>query len=158
VMIQDAQVTVAPSHMVRLAEVYPNLCYVKEEAADAGHRISEIVRLRPAMRILSGGSYLLDDLARGAQGAIPGSIGVADLSCAYERYMAGDLAGARAAYDHFTPLSFYRRQFPLLASKEVLRRLGVFKAARLREPSNECMDEQDQRELSAIMEHMGPPY
>jgi len=158
VMIQDAQVTIAPAQMVRLAEMHPNLCYVKEEAADAGHRISEIKRLRPAMRILSGGSYLLDDLARGAQGAIPGSIGVADLSRAYDCYVAGDLAGARAAYDHFTPLSFFRRQFPLLCSKEVLRRLGVFKAAHLREPANERMDEQDQRELSAIMERMGPPY
>ncbi len=144
--------------MVRLAEMHANLCYVKEEAADAGHRISEIKRLRPTMRILSGGSFLLDDLGRGAQGAIPGSIGVADLSRAYDLYMAGDPAGARAAYDHFMPLSFYRRQFPLLASKEVLRRLGVFKAAHLREPSNERMDEQDQRELSAIMERMGPPY
>jgi len=158
VMIQDALTTIAPAQMVRLAELYPNLCYVKEEAADAGHRISEIKRLRPAMRILSGGSYLLDDLARGAQGAIPGSIGVADLSRAYDLYVAGDLAGARAAYDHFTPLSFFRRQFPLLASKEVLRRLGVFKVACLREPSNEGMDEHDQRELTAIMERMGPPY
>ena len=65
---------------------------------------------------------------------------------------------ARTAFDHFTPLSFFRRQFPLLASKEVLRRIGVFKAAHMRQPDTSRMDEQDLRELSAIMERMGPPY
>ena len=159
IMVQDAQVSVVPGQIVRLAEAFPNVCYAKEEAPlEAGHRIAELKRLRPALKVLSGGSYLLDDLARGAQGAIPGSVGVADLATAYERYVAGDLAGARAAFDHFTPLSFWRRQFPLLGAKEVLRRLGVFKAAHLREPGGERLDEHDHRELSAMMERMGPPY
>lgn len=159
IMVQDARVSVSPAQVLRLAESFPNVCYVKEEAPlDSGHRISEIKRLKPELKVLSGGSYLLDDLARGAQGAIPGSVGVADLSRAYDLYTAGDLEGAGAAYDHFTPLSFFRRQFSLLAAKEVLRMLGVFKVACLREPVDQFMDEQDQRELSALMERMGPPY
>jgi dihydrodipicolinate synthase/N-acetylneuraminate lyase len=159
IMVQDAQVSVPPAQMVRLAEAFPNVCYAKEEAPlECGHRISEIKRLRPMMMVLSGGSYLLDDLARGAQGAIPGSIGVADLSHAYDLWNAGDQAGARAAFDHFTPLSFWRRQFPLLGAKEVLRRLGVFKAAHLRQPANDRLDEEDHRGLSALMERMGRPY
>ncbi|MBC7236695.1 MAG: dihydrodipicolinate synthase family protein [Chloroflexi bacterium] len=158
VMVQDARISVAPAQIVRLAQTFANVCYAKEEAADSGHRISEMKRLRPELKVLSGGSYLLDDLARGAQGAIPGSVGVADLSRAYDLYMAGDLEGARAAYDHFTPLSFWRRQFGLIGAKEVLRRLGIFKVACLREPVDQYLDEQDHRELSIIMEHMGPPY
>jgi dihydrodipicolinate synthase/N-acetylneuraminate lyase len=159
IMVQDANISVAPAQVVRLAEAFENVCYLKEEAPlDSGHRISEVKRLRPQIKVLSGGSYLLDDLARGAQGAIPGSVGVADLSRAYDLYIAGDLEGARAAYDHFTPLSFWRRQFSLLGAKEVLRRLGVFKAAYLREPSGQRLDDQDHHELSAIMERMGPPY
>jgi 4-hydroxy-tetrahydrodipicolinate synthase len=159
VMVQDAQVSVPPRQQVALAEAFPNICYSKEEAPlEAGHRISELRRLRPEMRILSGGARLLEDLARGAQGAIPGSLGCADLSLAYDRFVAGDVAGARAAFDHFTPLSFWRQPFPLLGTKEVLRRLGIFKAAHLREPAGEVLDEQDQRELMAIMERMGEPY
>ncbi len=159
VMVQDAQVSVAPAQVARLAEHFPNVSYAKEEAPlDAGHRISELKRLRPELNVLSGGSYLLDDLARGAQGAIPGSVGVGDLARAYDLWMAGDHAGARAAFDHFTPLSFFRRQFPLLCAKEVLRRIGVFKAAHLRQPDASHMDEQDMRELSAVMERMGPPF
>ena len=159
VMVQDAEVSVAPAMMARLADEIPGVRYAKEEAPlESGHRVSELKRLRPDLNVLSGGSYLLDDLARGAQGAIPGSIGVADLARAYDRWVAGDRAGAREAFDHFTPLSFFRRQFPLLCAKEVLRRVGVFKAAHLREPGGQTMDEQDHRELTTIMERMGPPY
>ncbi len=159
ILIQDALVVVPPAQIARLGAAHPNLRWVKEEALDSGHRITELrQRCTAGVTIMSGGSYLLDDLARGAVGAIPGSIGVGDLARAYNDYVAGDLATARAAYDHFLPLSFWRRQFPLLASKEVLRRIEVFSAAHLREPAGEILDDRDHRELSAIMETMGPPY
>jgi 4-hydroxy-tetrahydrodipicolinate synthase len=159
IMVQDAQVSVAPAQVAQLAERFPNVCYAKEEAPlESGHRVSELKRLRPELNVLSGGSYLLDDLARGAQGAIPGSVGVGDLSRAYDLWTAGDGDGARAAFDHFTPLSFFRRQFPLLCAKEVLRRIGVIKAAHLREPGGQMLDEQDHRELTILMERMGPPF
>jgi 4-hydroxy-tetrahydrodipicolinate synthase len=159
VLIQDANVTVPISLIAELGREKANLRWVKEEAVDSGHRITELRATSDAgISIMSGGSYLLDDLARGAIGAIPGSIGVADLARAYDRYVAGDLVGARAAFDHFLPLSYWRRQFPLLAAKEVLRRAGVFKAAHLREPSSERLDAQDHRELDAILEKMGPPF
>jgi 4-hydroxy-tetrahydrodipicolinate synthase len=160
VMVQDAEVSVTPAMMAHLVEKIPGVRYAKEEAQlESGHRISEIIRLTEGrMTVLSGGSYLLDDLERGARGAIPGSIGVADLARAYDLWRAGDRAGARAAYNHFTPLSFFRRQFPLLASKEVLRRQGVFSAAHMREPANQVLDARDLEELTAVMEAMGPPY
>jgi 4-hydroxy-tetrahydrodipicolinate synthase len=159
ILIQDAQVVVPMGVIARLGEEFPNLRWVKEETVDSGHRIGELRRACSAgVTILSGGGYLLDELARGAVGAIPGSIGVADLAQAHERFTAGDVAGARAAFNHFLPLAFWRRQFPLLGAKEVLRRLGVIRAAHLRQPSAEYLDEQDHRELSAIMEAMGSPY
>jgi 4-hydroxy-tetrahydrodipicolinate synthase len=159
VLIQDAQVVVPPTVIAQLGEEFPNLRWVKEEATDSGHRITELQRLcKAGVTIMSGGSYLLDDLARGAVGAIPGSVGVGDLVRAYNLFAAGDLTGARAAYNHFLPLSFFRKQFPLAASKEVLRRIGVIKNAHLREPKDQILDEQDLRELAAIMETMGPPY
>ena len=85
VMVQDALVSVSPQQIARLIEEVPNIQYVKEEAPrETGHRITTLRSLIPGVKILSGGSYLLNDLARGAQGAIPGSIGVADLSRAYD--------------------------------------------------------------------------
>ncbi len=159
ILIQDAQVVVPTGMIAGFGEDFPNLRWVKEEAVDSGHRIGELKRVCSAgVTIMSGGGYLLDELARGAVGAIPGSIGVADLATAYERFTAGDVAGARAAFNHFLPLSYWRRQFPLLGAKEVLRRLGVIRAAHVRHPTNEYLDDQDHRELSAIMEAMGSPY
>lgn len=160
IFIQDAQVSVGPALVAQLADVAANLRYLKEESPnESGHRISEVLELtQGGVTVLSGGSHLLDDLARGAVGAIPGSIGVADLVTAYERYRQGDYAGARAAFNHFLPLSFWRRQFPLLGAKEVLRRLRIIKGAYLREPADQYLDETDHRELSAILETMGPPY
>lgn len=160
IMVQDAETSVVPAQVARLAEAIPLVQYVKEEAPlESGHRISEVLRLTEGrVTVLSGGSYLLDDLARGAAGAIPGSIGCADLALAYDRWRAGDQAGARHAFDHFTPLSFFRRPFPLLAAKEVLRRQGVFSAAHLRQPAQHRMDDRDREELAAVMVAMGPPY
>lgn len=159
VIVQDALIPLAPPQIARLAELFPSIRYVKEEAPQqTGHRVSEIKQLIPEMRVLSGGSYLLSDLARGAQGAIPGSIGVADLCRAYEYTIAGDYQSARTVFDHFTPLSFWRQPFPLLGAKEVLRRIGVFTVACLREPCGEMLDAHDHYELSCLMEQMGSPY
>ncbi|MGI8856670.1 MAG: dihydrodipicolinate synthase family protein [Thermomicrobiales bacterium] len=159
VIVQDALISLSPERIARLAGAFDAIRYVKEEAPrETGHRITALKGLIPGVKVLSGGAHLLDDLARGAQGAIPGSIGVADLCRAYECSVAGDDGTACAAFDHFTPLSFWRQQFPLLGAKEVLRRIGIFKAARLREPCDEMMDEHDHRELSRLMERMGPPY
>lgn len=160
VMVQDAEVSVPPALIARLADEIPGVRYAKEEAPlESGHRVSEILRLTEGrVRVFSGGSYLLDDLARGAIGAIPGSIGVADLARAFDLWRVGDPIAARRAFDHFTPLSFFRRPFPLLAAKEVLRRQGVFRQAHLREPVSHSMDERDLEELTIIMNTMGPPY
>jgi 4-hydroxy-tetrahydrodipicolinate synthase len=158
-ILQDAQITVAPGDIATLAAELPTLQYVKEEAADSGHRITALRRLAgDRLGILSGGSYLLDDLARGAQGAIPGSVGVADLARAYTCFQGGDEVAARASFNHFLPLSFWRRQFPLLGAKEVLRRQGIFKVAALREPGGQALDEHDHQELSALLQAMGPPF
>jgi dihydrodipicolinate synthase/N-acetylneuraminate lyase len=101
---------------------------------------------------------LLSDLDRGAVGAIPGSIGVADLATAYERFVAGDREGARRAFNHFAPLSAWRRQFGTAGAKEVLRRLGVIESTRVRRSGGRAMDMYDLRELDEIMATQGPPF
>lgn len=159
-ILQDAEITVEPCDIVTLANHLPSIRYVKEEARGSGHRISALRKLAgDRLGILSGGAHLLDELERGALGAIPGSVGVADLVRAYECHRSGDRERARAAFDHFLPLSFWRSQFPRLGAKEVLRRRGIFRSACLRAPAEAPpLDEYDHRELSALMEAMGEPY
>lgn len=161
IFIQHAGIPFSPQLLAQITAECPNVCYIKEESARSGHMITQTLALTgPRVRIFSGGSYLLDDLARGAVGAIPGSICAADLARAFDLFMVGDHGGARQIFHHALPLLYWRRQNPLMAAKEVLRRLGVIKVAYLREkpPGWEPLDEYDHRELTAIMEAMGPPY
>jgi dihydrodipicolinate synthase/N-acetylneuraminate lyase len=159
VMVQEVANPIPPETIVAIHERCPNVLYVKEEAPDTGHRITALLEASGgALHILSGGANLLDDLGRGAVGAIPGSIGVADLATAYARHAAGDRAGARLAFNHFLPLSHWRRQFGLIGAKEVLRRLGVIEGAYLRPPAEQRLDAHDLRELDEIMALQGPPF
>jgi len=159
IMVQEVANPLPPETIVAIHERCPNVLYVKEEAPDTGHRITALLEASDGrLRILSGGVNLLDDLARGAVGAIPGSIGVADLATAYVRHMEGDRIGARLAFNHFLPLSHWRRQFGLIGAKEVLRRLGVIAGAYLRPPAGQHLDAHDLRELDEIMARQGPPF
>ncbi|MDQ3703018.1 MAG: dihydrodipicolinate synthase family protein [Chloroflexota bacterium] len=169
IMVQEVAQPIPPQLIVEIHRRCPNVRYVKEEAPDTGHRITALHGASfhgasfhgagdAGLEVFSGGANLLDDLARGAVGAIPGSIGVADLATAYDRHVQGDRSGARQAFNHFLPLSHWRRQFGMLGAKEVLRRLGVIEGAYLRPPAGQHLDAHDLRELDEIMAVSGPPF
>jgi dihydrodipicolinate synthase/N-acetylneuraminate lyase len=159
IMVQEVSNPIPAEVVVETYERCPNVSYVKEEAPDAGHRTTRLLELSDGkLRIFTGGANPVGELERGAIGAIPGSIGVADLSAAFDRFVAGDVEGARRAWHHFLPLSHWRRQFGTLGAKEVLRRLGVIEGAYLRPPADQSLDEHDLRELDEIMAIQGPPF
>jgi 4-hydroxy-tetrahydrodipicolinate synthase len=159
IMVQEVSHPIPPETIVEIFQRCPNVSYVKEEAPDAGRRTTKLLELSEnKLRILTGGANPVGEFERGAIGAIPGSIGVADLATAWNCYAAGDVDGAWRAWFHFLPLSHWRRQFGPLGAKEVLRRLGVIDQAFLRPPSDTTLDAHDLRELDEIMALQGPPY
>jgi dihydrodipicolinate synthase/N-acetylneuraminate lyase len=159
IFVQHAGIPVGTAQVVDLARRFENIRYVKEESAQASHRVSEWVeRSEGRLRVFSGGAHLVEDLNRGAVGAIPGSAGVADLAAAYEAHRRGDLAEAYRRREHFLPLSHWRSPSAILRTKELLRRLGVIKAARLRDGPADGLDATDHEELTRLMDRMGPPY
>lgn len=160
VIVQHFTIPVPPKVMVELTQEYENIKYIKEEAPEnSSHVISEVMQLSGGKaKVFSAGVYFPDELARGVIGAIPACVGAADLVTCYNLFQQGDLEGARRAYTHIVPLLYARRPNPYLWAKEVLRRQGIFKAAYLREPAGMELDEQDKREIAAIMEFIGPPY
>jgi 4-hydroxy-tetrahydrodipicolinate synthase len=152
VMVQEKAQPLPPETIAVLNERCPNVRYVKEEAADTGHRITALLAaVGERVGVFSAGLNLIDELARGAAGAIPGSVGVADLSRAYDLIARGETAAARRAFYRFLPLSHWRRPFPHAGAKEVLRREGVFKAAHMRPPTDQTLDERDLRELDEVL-------
>ena len=159
IMVQEVSNPIPSEVVVEVFEQCPNVSFVKEEAPDAGRRTTKLLELSGGrLRILTGGANPVGEFERGAIGAIPGSIGVADLSTAFNCFAAGDVEGAWRAWFHFLPLSHWRRQFGPLGAKEVLRRLGVIEGAYLRPPADQRLDENDLRELDEIMALQGPPY
>lgn len=159
IIVHTLNVPIAMPQLYDLIRKFPNITHIKEETLNiAGHAISEILRLSDGkVQVFSGSMHLLDELARGAVGAIPGSICVADQVRAYQLFRSGDHKGARQAYNHVVPIIFARNQAYLAWGKEILRRQGIFKTAYVREP-NQIMDEYDHTELTAIMDSVGPPF
>lgn len=159
IIVHTLKVPFAMVQLYDLIREFPNITHIKEETPEvAGHAISEILRLSDGkVQVFSGSMHLLDELARGAVGAIPGSICVADQVRAYDLFTSGDHKGARHTHNHVVPLIFARNQAYLAWGKEILRRQGIFKTAFVREPG-QMMDEYDQRELTAIMDSIGPPF
>jgi len=121
------------------------LLYAKEEAPLSPATGLEAEAAAARVNVLSGGSYLLDDLARGAQGAIPGRSASADLARAFD-------SGRPATTTAPRPFDTSRRcrlpaPVPLLCAKEVARR-SASSAATCASRAAQRLDEQDHRELT----------
>ncbi len=157
-MLQNSPL--APIGLDELLEAaeHPNVCYVKEESLNAGQMLSALRERAPELGVYTGGKNPIEDVARGARGGIPGSVGVADLVACHAAARADDQAEARRRYLHVAPLLFAIRANPLSLAKEILRRLGVIQHAGTRSPNARPLDDGDQIELGALMQALGPPY
>ena len=159
-MVQEVGEGMPLRVLAELADELDSFRYVKEEAHHTGHRITRLLGMTDRLAILSGGMTILDDLARGAVGAIPGSCGVGAYSRIFDLYTEGCRDEARREYHRILPLLHWRgRVNHLQATKAVLCRKGVFKNDRVREqPNLEPLDDVDRQELDLILRAIGPPY
>ena len=92
----------------------------------------------------------MDELARGAIGAMPACELTEVHVRIYERFRAGDVAGARALYDRTLPLLTFQAVFRMDMTKEVLRRRGLIGAAHVRVGAVP-LDSGDHAELDALL-------
>ncbi|MBM4438326.1 MAG: dihydrodipicolinate synthase family protein [Actinobacteria bacterium] len=158
VMIQNTPSAPLSADLIARAASHQNIRYVKEESTHAGHMVTAVQALRPDLRLFTGGKNPVADLARGAVGGIPGSVGVADLAACHNAAVRNDLAEARQRLNHVAPLLLAIASNPLAWAKEILRRLGVIAHAGTISPHARGLDAADQAELTAVMDSMGPPY
>ncbi len=99
--------------------------------------------------------HLPQELARGADGAM---VGVAYTDLIVEicrRYFTGETEAASDLYDALLPLIRHENQGPfgLAVRKEILRRRGALKEARLRYPGAE-LEAEDLAELDVLMDRL----
>ena len=110
-------------------------------------------RISPkSVGVLGGGGarYLVDELKRGAHGAMP-AVELTDLHVAiWDAWRAGDEARARSLYTLSLPLLIQQAVFRMRLTKEVLRLRGVLAHTGVRDPLPE-LDDGDRAEIATLV-------
>ena len=143
-----------PDVIKKLIDEVPQIAYVKEETAPGGQRITKVLTDPPAaLKGVfggAGGRYIMDELNRGAIGAMP-ACEVTELHVRiFDTYQSGDVDGARALYNRSLPLLTFQAVFRMDMTKEVLKRRGIIDSAHVR-VGPVALDELDQAELSVLL-------
>jgi len=160
VMLQDADFTGAglPAKLfVELAERCPNFRFAKLEVLLPGSKCAEIIHLSGGkLQVLYGlgGVAMMDGLAHGATGMMPGSALVEVYAKIFRLYGAGQVDQARALFHRLLPYLVFALQHLELAvgiEKRVLYRRGVFPSDRLREPTLH-LDNDYQKQMDELVD------
>ena len=162
VMLQDADFTGAglPAGLiVDLAERCPNLKFVKLENILAGAKCSEIIRRSGGgVQVLYGmaGIALLDGLAHGAIGVMPGPGFIEAYVRVFELYGEGRISEAKALFYRMQPyitFSVQHLELVIRMDKRGLVRRGIFSSDRVREPTL-SFDAEYQKQMDELIELM----
>jgi len=140
-----------------LVEANPAITYTKEETLPSGPvitalRAREILQLKG---VLGGGGarYLIDELNRGALGALP-AVELTDLHVAiYEAHMAGDFDRARELYRYSLPLLGCQMIYRMRLTKYVLKQRGITDRLHVRAPLPE-LDEFTRQDIDTMVEDL----
>ena len=144
--------------IVQLVAEIPSITYIKEENPPTGPKISQIVReLGGRVSVISGngGKRILNDLARGVVGCMPGSVAVAGLVQVYEAYVCGDIDRAYDVFERIYRVIWFNSEHYGPATPEILRRKGIFPTNYVRPPCAPPLDNVDHQELARLMARAG---
>ena len=147
-----------PSLIVKLLAAIPAIGYVKEECLPSGARITSLLGDAPATLIGvfggAGGRYIMGELARGITGCMPSCECTEIHAAILGAYRRGQEAQARAIFDQLVPLLNFVSVFRAAGVKEVLHQRGIIDCARHRGARIPALDDDDRRELAALIANM----
>ena len=141
----------------RIVAACPAIRYVKEEALPSGPRISAIREAAPEhlVGVIGGGGarYLIDEMNRGAIGAMPAAE-ITDLHVKmWNAYQSGNESEARQLYMQTLPLLIIQFLYRMRLTKYVLTKRGIFSNTHVRATLPE-FDSFDEEELNAQLESL----
>jgi 4-hydroxy-tetrahydrodipicolinate synthase len=162
VFVQNASPSLSPAMLGRLLREVEHVCYIKEEAAPSAHNISAVLSTAGAecWGVFGGalGRWMLSEMRRGACGFMPAAE-VPDVYVqVWDAFQAGDEPRARALFNRLLPLINFEMLLGMQVCKEVLVRRGVIRTARMRTPGSVPLDDDDRRELDAILAELAPLF
>ena len=161
IMLQNAPapmgIGLSLEKVAELARAVDGIRYVKEEAPPSGQRITRLTELAgDSLRAVFGGAgarYVIDELARGAQGTMP-ACEITELHVEMvDRFHRNDEAGARDLFERTLPLLNMQAIFRWRLTKEVLRRRGLIESTFVRAAGPE-LDRHDRAELAALLSRL----
>ena len=140
-----------------LVEANPAITYTKEETLPSGPvitvlRAKEIPQLKG---VLGGGGarYIIDELNRGALGALP-AVELTDLHVAiYEAHTAGAFERARELYRYSLPLLGCQMIYRMRMTKYVLKQRGITDRLRVRASLPE-LDKFTRQDIDTMVEDL----
>jgi 4-hydroxy-tetrahydrodipicolinate synthase len=140
--------------IIEIAAGIPAITYVKEETLPSGPAITAMrAAAIPSVQGVFGGGgarYIIDELDRGACGAMP-AVELTDLHVAlWSAYVAGDRAQARRLYRRSLPLLVAQAIYRMRLTKHVLAQRGIADARHVRAPLPE-LDALAQRDVDTML-------
>ena len=147
--------------VARMCRELPHVEYIKEETLPEPRQISAtLAAAGDACKGVFGGQggiYMLDELRRGSHGNMPACQATDVQVQIWDKWIAGDQAGARRLFNQLLPLINYERLYGVAVYKEVLYRRGVIASRACRAPGK-GLDADDLAELDAIMVDVEPLF
>ncbi|HJZ50056.1 MAG TPA: dihydrodipicolinate synthase family protein [Roseiflexaceae bacterium] len=162
VVVQNAAPGLSPDFLIRLLREVEQIRYIKEEASPSAHNLSAVMRATGDRcdGIFGGafGRWMLSELRRGACGFMPAAEVVDVYVQVWDAFESGDEASARRIFNQILPLINLLMLLGLRVSKEVLARRGIFHTTLMRWTGALALDDDDQRELDAILDGLRPYF
>ena len=162
VVVQDypaeSGVHMTPEFVARLNAELARARYLKLEDPPTPPKVTRILALTgDDMSIFGGlgGSFLFEELSRGATGTMTGFAYPEVLVDIYNRMQAGDRDGAREIFNKWIPLIRYENQpgIGLSVRKHIMMRRGLLDSAHIR-PPGPSIDKPTQMELDELLGSM----
>ncbi len=147
--------------MASLARSNASITYIKEETLPSGPAITALLgESIPHVKGVFGGGgarYIIDELDRGASGAMP-AVELTDLHVAlYEAEKAGNRGCSRELYRLSLPLLVSQTVYRMRLTKYVLAKRGIADAKRVRAPLPE-LDEIAQRDIDQMLGELSKAF
>jgi 4-hydroxy-tetrahydrodipicolinate synthase len=165
VFIQDTQTTPVPASVInQIARESERVRYAKVESPPQPVQVQQAVQQAGDLVTVfggAGGTYLLEELRRGAVGTMPWPSQPHAFVQIWNAWQAGDAAAARAIHEReIVPLARMATTGIRLGHtlhKVILRRRGIIRRADVRAPSDP-LDELTARELDEVCDRLGLAY
>jgi 4-hydroxy-tetrahydrodipicolinate synthase len=162
IFIQDTPAAPVSAGLARqIAEECRQVRYIKVESLPVATRVADMVAQAGDQLIVfggAGGSYFIEELRRGSSGTMPFCSQPEAFVQVWNLWHSGDERAARELFDRvIAPVNRIAGQGAGIfyhVHKEILRRRGVIRTARVRSPAPP-VDELTRRELQQLIDQLG---